>query len=306
MGKLNVSKKETIHAPAEKIHAVLSDVNKWRPWSPWLIAEPEAKVNITNNGKAYSWEGKRVGSGEMEITNETETAIDYNLVFLKPWKSKAKTSFYLTPKGDSTEVEWTMDSSWPFFLFFMKKQTEAFIGMDYERGLKMLKEYIEEGKVSSELEFRGIQSYEGCTYVGFTRKTNIKDVGQSMAKDFTALYNWAAENNVEMTGDPFSQYHKWDVVKKEVNYTAAIPVSNDVTRIPEGGKKGTLPALKLHTVRHLGPYDHLGNAWSTVIMQQRSKEFKTKKGIHPMEFYRNDPDETDPKDLITDVCFAVK
>lgn len=306
MGKIHVSKKETIQAPPEKIHAVLADFNNWRVWSPWLIAEPEANVNVANNGKSYSWKGKRVGSGEMKILEETDTNIDYDLVFLKPWKSKAKTSFHLTPKGDSTEVEWTMDCNWPFFLFFMKKQTQAFIGMDYERGLKMLKEYIEEGQVSSQIEFKGIQNFAGCTYVGITTKANINEVGKHMTKDFTALYNWASQDGIEMTGDPFSQYHKWDVVKKEVSYTAAIPVPDKVSSIPEGSKKGTLPELELHTVRHVGPNEHLGNAWSTVIMQQRNKEFKAKKRIHPMEFYRNDPDDTDPKDLITDVCFAVK
>jgi len=306
MGKIHVSKKETIQAPADKIHGILSDFSSWRAWSPWLIAEPETKVNVTNNGKSYAWEGKRVGSGKMEIIDESEQTINYDLTFLKPWKSKAKTSFHLTPKGDSTEVEWIMDCGWPFFLFFMKKQTQAFIGMDYERGLKMLKEYVEDGKVSSQLEFKGVQAYKGCTFVGFTSKVSIDDVGSCMTKDFTALYDWAAKHNIEMTGDPFSQYHKWDVVKKEVNYTAAIPVPEDVSDIPKASKKGTLPTLKLHTVRHVGPYDHLGNAWSTIIMQQRGKEFKAKKGIHPLEFYRNDPDETDPKDLITDVCFAVK
>ena len=306
MGKIDISRSITINASSDKIHNVLSDFNNWRPWSPWLIAEPEAKVDVNSDGKSYAWEGKRVGSGTMEILEESESHINYDLIFLKPWKSKAKTSFLFKPNGDSTEVTWTMNCGWPFFLFFMKKQTEAFIGMDYERGLRMLKEYIEEGEVSSTLEFRGVQDYKGCNYIGITTKANIKDVGPCMAKDFTALYEWATANNVEMAGVPFSQYHKWDVVKQEVNYTAAIPIAQDVTDIPDGSKKGSLPPLKLHTVRHLGPYDHLGNAWSTVIMQQRNKEFKAKKGIHPVEFYRNDPDEVAPKDLITDVCFAVK
>jgi DNA gyrase inhibitor GyrI len=64
--------------------------------------------------------------------------------------------------------------------------------------------------------------------------------------------------------------------------------------------------MNLLTVRHHGAYDHLGNAWSTIMMQQRNKEFKSLKKIHPLEFYRNDPEDTAPKDLVTDVCFAVQ
>ena len=36
-----------------------------------------------------------------------------------------------------------------FFLFWMRRQMELFIGMDYERGLKMLKEWIETGQILS-------------------------------------------------------------------------------------------------------------------------------------------------------------
>ena len=37
----------------------------------------------------------------------------------------------------------------------MKPQMETFIGMDYERGLKMLKEWIETDKIESMTRVRG-------------------------------------------------------------------------------------------------------------------------------------------------------
>ena len=306
MSKMSVARNININAPVDKVHEVISNFNHWQPWSPWLIAEPEAEVKIAEDGKSYSWEGNRVGSGEMEIANETDTHIDYNLTFLKPWKSKAKVTFNLKSSAESTDVEWTMDSKWPFFLFFMKKQTEAFIGMDYDRGLKMLKEYVEDGEIQSKLEFLGNQDYAGCNYVGITTTTPFAKVGESMENDFNTLYEWSQANNVEIVGEPFSQYHKFDVVKGIVNYTSAIPVKDMDTVVPNGAKRGSLPKLNMHTVRHHGSYEHLGNAWSTVMMQQRAKEFKALKKIHPIEFYKNDPADTAPKDLITDVSFAVK
>jgi effector-binding domain-containing protein len=306
MPKMNISRKININAPVDKVYNVVSNFHEWQPWSPWLMAEPEAKVTINENGKSYSWNGSRVGSGEMEVTNETDTHVDYNLIFLKPWKGKAKVTFDLKPKADTTEVKWTMDSNLPFFLFFIKKQTEAFIGMDYDRGLGMLKEYVETGNIESKLEFIGQNTYDGCHYVGITTQTPFAKVGENMERDFTKLYEWAQKNNVEITGEPFSQYHKFNPVKGDINYTAAIPVVDTSTTIPEGSKRGHLPKLNLHTVRHHGSYNHLGNAWSTIMMQQRNKEFKANKKIHPLEFYKNDPSETAPKDLITDVSFVLK
>jgi effector-binding domain-containing protein len=306
MSKLNVSKSIEINAPAEKIRAVLSDFNLWQAWSPWLIAEPAAKVNVSQDGKSYDWQGRRVGHGEMQVIEENEHSINYDLKFLKPHKSKAKTAFHLRPNGNSTKVEWTMNSGWPFFLFFMRKQMEGYIGMDYLRGLTMLKEYLEKGKISSQLEFLPPQEFEGCDYLGYTKKIDLDDIESFSQKAFTSLYQWAGENDIEITGDPFSQYHKWDVVNKKVHLTLAIPVNEIIENIPEGSKTGSLPKMTLHTVRHHGSYDHLGNAWSTIMMQQRNKEFKAIKSIHPLEFYRTDPEDTAPKDLITDVCFAVK
>ena len=45
-----------------------------------------------------------------------------------------KVDFYLKSNENSTEVNWTMDSSLPFFMFWMKNQMVEFIGMDYDRG----------------------------------------------------------------------------------------------------------------------------------------------------------------------------
>jgi hypothetical protein len=50
-----------------------------------------------------------------------------------------------------------MDSKQPFFQFFLKGMMTSLIGMDYERGLRMLKDYVETGSVPSTLEFPGIQ-----------------------------------------------------------------------------------------------------------------------------------------------------
>ena len=43
---------------------------------------------------------------------------------------------FLKRAGLAPELTWTMDSSLPFFLFWMKKSMEGFIGMDYDPGLK--------------------------------------------------------------------------------------------------------------------------------------------------------------------------
>lgn len=304
MPKTFVLKSIDINAPKSKVKNIVGNLNNWQAWSPWLICEPEAKVNVADDGKFYTWEGSRVGAGEMQITNESDHTIQYDLTFLKPWKSKAKVEFKFDETGDTTKTEWTMASTLPFFMFWMKTKMEAWIGMDYDRGLKMLKSYTENGHIDSKMEFINFKSFSGCDFIGVKTNTTIDKIDEAMKRDFEALTTYINTNDLEVNGHSFSQYHKFDFVSKKVFYTAGFPMKELPTKIDNKFIKGHLPAANFNTIRHHGSYDYLGNAWSTNMMMLRNKEFKAVKKYHPLEFYLNDPSTTEPKDLITDVCFA--
>ncbi len=295
-----------IDSPVEKVYETLNDFNQWRPWSPWLITEPEAKVTVSEDAKSYEWEGKRTGSGTMAITNESANqSIDIDLNFLKPWKSKAKVRFRLNQEGDGTKVAWAMDSSLPFFMFWMTKMMTALIEMDYDRGLSMLKEYIEKGSVSSKLEFKGESEFPGCQYVGIKSSCGIDQMGDQMMSDFGKLKEYLDQNQDLEPGMAFSIYHKWDPAKNRVDYTGGWAVSKKPDNLPDGFITGEIPATKIYTVSHIGAYMYLGNAWSCLYAMHRAKEFKPKKGIHPFEVYVSDPQQVAENELITDINFAV-
>ena len=307
MAKMHVNKSVEINASADAVYQKISDFHNWRPWSPWLIMDPEATVDVDEDGKAYSWKGERVGSGEMSVTHEdAPNKIDMDLTFLTPWKSHAKVWFTLSESNGVTKVNWFMDSSLPFFMFWMKGTMTALIGMDYDRGLNMLKDFVETGSVPCSLETDSRMEYPGAKYVGITRECSMKDIGTEMEKDFTALHNWIKENNIEITGEPFSQYHKWDLKRGTTQYTAGYPVNNGSSDLPENFKSGEIPATPVYSIKHTGPYRHLGNAWSLGQNLMRSKVFKGSKSIHPFESYGNDPAETPENELVTRINFPLR
>ncbi len=307
MPKINISKSVLIHAEVGRVFSILNDFHHWRAWSPWLIMEPEAKVDVAEDGKSYEWKGNRTGSGNMQVVSEEmNTSIDYDLTFLTPWKSTAKVRFELSQKDNDTQVTWIMDSSLPFFMFWMKKMMEAFVGMDYERGLALLKDYAEDGKVHSRLDFKGYEQYEGCRYIGLKTDCTIDTIGPAMEKDFEKLWSFAEGNKDQIAAQPFTIYHKWDVVKKKVSYTSGIPMKSIPEDLPEEMITGTIPATRVYTLAHHGPYDHLGNAWSTMYSMHRNKELKLNKKVHPFEVYVTDPSTSSGDDLITEIKFAVK
>ncbi|MEL6669059.1 MAG: SRPBCC family protein [Bacteroidota bacterium] len=307
MPKMHIKRSTDIAAPPSKIFSTLNDYHTWRAWSPWLISEPEAKVDVATDGKYYEWLGNRTGAGNMRIASESpDSDLDMDLTFLKPWKSKAKTSFHIEATDTGSRVSWEMNSSLPFFLFWMKKQTEAFIGSDYERGLAMLKDYVEDGEAHSKLEFAGIEDFPGTQYVGIRRSSSKENFQKDMSGDFGRLMDWFKESGIEPSGPGASIYHKWDMVRGTMEYTALFPVTSASATLPDGFMLGNIPAVKTYRLRHTGSYDHLGNAWSTLMMMERNKEFKKSKVADGFEVYRTMPGETPMHEQVTDLYYPVR
>lgn len=306
MPAFHVEKSIEIKVAPDVVYAFLSDFNNWRVWSPWLILEPESKVTVAPGGKHYAWDGKRTGSGEMKIEKENPPQrLDTTVTFLKPWKSTSSAWFELKAIASGTHLTWYMDSSLPFFLFFMKKMMTAYIGMDYTRGINMLKDYLETGAVPSQLTFKNVTDYAGCTYVGFRTTCTMDTIGEKMKADFGKLFAFTKDKPDLLSGTPFSIYHKWDIVKNKVEYTAAFPVKTVPTILPAGAVTGSIPAVKVNTIAHTGNYKHLGNAWSAQYSMQQAKVFKWKKGIDPFETYLTMPGAVPENDQVTEVHFPV-
>ena len=307
--KYHVERSTQIDASKDAVKSLIVDFNHWNRWSPWTIAEPDCPVTIKGEpatpGHSMHWDGQIIGSGENVIASVEEGHIQYDLSFFKPFKSKAKTGFVIKEGHDGTTVTWTMDSKMPFFMFFMVPMMKALIGMDYDRGLRMLKEIAEKGQVNAQTTNRGRVDLKGFSYVGLKKTVSMESIGEEMQKDFDRLYEDFIEKHQLQPENWVSIYPKMDMRKMQMTYIAAISDEglNDQT-IPPDYVKGTVSAGKALEIRHDGPFDFIGNAWSMGMMYVRAK--KLKQSGHPFEKYWNDPRETDPEALKTSIFFPLK
>jgi predicted transcriptional regulator YdeE len=307
MPKFRVGKSIFIEAPPAKIFASVWDFRQSPAWSPWLIAEPEAQMQYAPNGRSYTWDGTIAGSGKIDIVGEDELrSIDYQLTFLKPWKSENTARFVFAERDGGTEVTWTMEASLPSFMFWMVNSMTAYIGADYQRGLMMLKAIMETAVNPSKLTFAGRQAFPGCRYLGVKNTCPINEIGDHMQRDMERLTARLGESGANPSGAPFSICHKWDPVKGTTCYTLSFPLESPPSRIPDGFVTGEIPACEVYAVRHTGPYRFLGNAWSAGIMRERAKVFTSNKRIAPFEVYENDPREVSESWLVTILHFPVK
>ena len=148
--KFRIERSMVINAPAEKVHVHLADFRKWTAWSPWEAMDPDMKRTYSGApagvGAAYSWEGKKSGSGSMLITrSDPATGINLDLNFTKPMKANNKTDIMLSPEAGGTRVNWAMYGGQPFLHRVMSTffSMDKMVGKDFEKGLAKLKQVSE-------------------------------------------------------------------------------------------------------------------------------------------------------------------
>jgi hypothetical protein len=306
---IQVEKSVFIHATQEKVASYIRDFTQWNAWSPWMAIEPDCPQDIAGDvgatGHTMSWNGSIIGSGKNTLIAVDERGYHYDLLFLKPFTSRAKTSLLLSAEGEGTRVTWTMDSRLPFFLFFMTTMMKNMIGMDYERGLFMLKAVAEHGAVPAKTVNQGVVDKEGFSYVGIQRTVRVQDLPESMTKDFEALTRDVVVAHGKNPEHWVSVYPKFNMNTLEFTYIAAVSDEQlHGIELGAGYVKGVIPSGKTLEIRHEGSYEFLGNAWSMGSMTVRAKKLKV--SGKPYEQYWNNPLDTKPEDLRSSVFFPVK
>jgi len=299
-----------------ELMSVVGDFRQWQHWSPWLCMEKDCPVSIEGLPQQpqhrQSWDGKRIGSGRMIMTSQTDSTLHYELAFLKPWKSKSQVELLFDEQGTGTEVTWVMNGRLPVFMFFMKKRMKAWVESDFDRGLLMLKDYLEMGQVNTDTEVQGIQSKAGFYYLGIEAESSIAEMPEMMSKDFERLAALVKSGELPEPNDVLSFYHTYDLVNARCQFTSAFAYQKRLdNQTPENSafkdlSLGQIPEHKSLQVHHRGSYKHLGNAWGAVMAEQRAQKIKMNKSIAWYERYLNSPVETAEADLQTEINIPVK
>lgn len=309
MPAYHVERSITINAPLKKVKNSLADFKQWSKWSPWLVMEPDAALTYSDRqgqvGATYGWAGVLVGAGSMELLKINDHILEMEIIFIKPFKSTARVVFDLTQVGDATKVTWHMYGHLTFFMFWMKEKMRTFVGMDYERGLLMLKEYLEVGSVASYVIIEGVVPMKDQKYIGIPKSCAIKDIGTVMKKDFETLYTFMEENSISMDRVPFSIYNTFDIFKKETSFISCVLLDEEMA-IDASWVRGIVENREALKTIHTGSYLHLGNAWTTAISFANIKKIKTSKSPVGYEFYLNNPYDTPEKELITEIYLPLR
>jgi uncharacterized protein YndB with AHSA1/START domain len=137
----------SIAAPPEKVFALISDLKAFNTWNPFALKEPTAEIHYegaaAGPGAAYSWKGKAMGAGRLEVVEAVAPAkVVLRLYFRKPMQATNRVEFTLVPQGaHATQVTWAMTGPMPYLskLMTMFVSMDKMMGGEFEAGLANLK-----------------------------------------------------------------------------------------------------------------------------------------------------------------------
>ena len=131
-------------------------------------------------------------------------------------------------------------------------------------------------------------------------KGPVDDMGDLIGE----IVDWMMEQNVEMTGPPYSVYYTSpaEVAPEDMQYEMGVPFEGEAS---EAGKVKIkkIPAQQVLSAMHKGPYQEVGLVYE-IMMNKVIEEGYQMTGA-PVEIYFNSPMEVSESELLTEVQFPV-
>ena len=288
----------------------ISDFKSWPDWSPWLIHEPDTKLEFSKNycepGAFYTWDGHRIGAGKLShVAFNRPNTIEQKLEFSRPFKSVCDVSFEFSDRGTQTEVSWIMRGKMPFLFRFMTEKTKDMISKDYDFGLAMLNGQLDPNAEHPELQFEGETTLEPNYSLCKGFSGGLQAMEKVMPQDFPKLLEYIKQQQGKVSGSPFTAYHKSDPKTLQFVCDMAIPVAKGIDAGDYQLK--TLGGGRFYKVTLKGSYQFLELAWYSAIAHVQMHKLKFDKSRASLEVYENDPNQMKASnEILTTLYVAIK
>jgi effector-binding domain-containing protein len=309
-GRYFIERSTVIEKPAKVVFQKIRDLKTWNSWSPWVLHEPDIKMEFSKNsekeGGSYQWDGKLIGAGK--VTHEKlieHSAIEQKIEFFKPFKSVCKIGWRFVEQGkNKTQVSWSMEGKMPFLFRFMIPKMKKEIGADYEFGLTLLKGELDPKAHSPKISFTSESHLESQKFLVTPYKGNLKELPKEMHSAYSNLMKYIEKSGFQMI--------KGVCIYYKVNPKTGAVICDFALQVEGEGDAGefalkTLPAQKYFQTTLKGDYSFLGIAWGQAFthLKMIKKNFDWKKPS--LEVYVKDPRTIkNPNDYLTDLYVPIK
>lgn len=294
-GNYSVSRSKLVNAPQQVVFDKLCDFTSWQEWSPWLLHEPDTKLEFSESPSEekgfYTWEGKIIGAGKLTHVNlDSPKRIEDHIEFLKPFKSQADVGFDVAAEGEQTKVTWHMRGKMPFICRFMAPKVAGMVAKDYDLGLAMLAGKLDPACEFPTIEFEGVVEFEENPFLCKAFAGGIEEMKTAMEAGYPQLAEYAqTQGDGVIAGPPLAAYHKTDIKKMYFECDMAVPISKNIE--PGEFEVKSLGGGKYLKASLQGSYEFLELAWYAVMSHVQMAKLKLDQSRPSFEIYNSDPSE---------------
>jgi DNA-binding transcriptional MerR regulator len=169
---------------------------------------------------------------------------------------------------------------------------------EQERMLRFLERLMNREDIAMPYDIT-IKTIEAQRVVGHRVHTSLENIGQAVGEAFGGALGAIASAGAIPAGIPFVVYH--DIIDDQTDgeVEACIPVAPGAA----DGVAVDIPAAEVVATLHRGPYMEIGPAYEALgawLAEQGREPVGP-----PREVYLNDPNETAPEELLTEVQFPL-
>lgn len=141
----------TIAASPEQIRPLINDMKRFNSWNPYNKKDPAMKATYrgpeAGPGAAYDFAGDHnIGKGTISIVEPSAPdTVTMQLDMVEPMAARNRIDFRLQPKGNGTEVTWSMQGPTPYVAKVLHTvfDVESMMRKDLDAGLASLKALAE-------------------------------------------------------------------------------------------------------------------------------------------------------------------
>ena len=132
-------------------------------------------------------------------------------------------------------------------------------------------------------------------------RTPVQDIPQVLGKAYGAIAQYLGELGEQSAGPPFAAYYNMDMQNLDIEI--GFPVS---VKLPGKGdiEASKIPSGKVATCLYTGPYSEIEPAYNAISQWIEDNGYKPTGVVY--EMYLNDPAQTPPQELKTQILFPLK
>ena len=139
------------------------------------------------------------------------------------------------------------------------------------------------------------------TTLSVRTRSRVEDLPKVLGETFCTIAQYLGELGEQPAGPPFTAYYNMDM--QDLDIEIGFPVSKKLSD-KDNIKASEIPPGRVATCLHTGPYSEIGPAYNAISQWIQDNGYEPIGMVY--EMYLNDPDQTPPQELKTQIFFPLK